>query len=120
MQAQAQSDAPSTHSEKAMSRYTDAYRVAKVIVGMGDFVKGFGLIAATIVGLLGLGLYSNPSNQAGIIASLVVAVAIGVFFWVLGVLVAAQGQMLKATLDDAVHTSPFLVDEQRAKVMSLS
>jgi len=38
--------------------------------------------------------------------------------WVLGVLVSAQGRMLKATLDTAVNSSPFLSNAERAEVMS--
>jgi hypothetical protein len=40
-------------------------------------------------------------------------------FFILGSLVSAQGQILKATLDGAVNTSPFLTDEQRAQMMRL-
>jgi hypothetical protein len=39
--------------------------------------------------------------------------------YVLGILVSAQGQILKASLDNAVNGSPFLTNEHRAKVMSL-
>jgi len=37
----------------------------------------------------------------------------------LGVVVSAQGQVLKATLDGSVNTSPFLDLTQKAQVMSL-
>lgn len=39
--------------------------------------------------------------------------------WVLGVLVAVYGQHLRATLDIAVHGSPFLSNVQRVQVMRL-
>jgi hypothetical protein len=40
-------------------------------------------------------------------------------FWILGVVVAAQGQILKAVLDTAVNSSPFLSNDEKAKIMSL-
>ena len=40
-------------------------------------------------------------------------------FFVLGVLVSAQGQILRATLDSAVNSSPFLTNDQRASIMKL-
>jgi len=40
--------------------------------------------------------------------------------WILGVFVSALGQLLKANIDVAVNSSPFLVDDQRAKIMSLA
>jgi hypothetical protein len=43
----------------------------------------------------------------------------GIIIYVIGVLVSAQGQILKATLDTAVHTSPFLDDDQRLIAMRL-
>jgi len=39
--------------------------------------------------------------------------------YVIGVLISALGHILKANLDSAVHSSPFLTDEQRAAVMRL-
>jgi len=42
----------------------------------------------------------------------------GIFF-LQGVLISAQGQLLKAQADGAVHSSPFLTDEERTAAMSL-
>ena len=39
--------------------------------------------------------------------------------WIFGALISSQGQLLKATLDSAVNTSPFLDDSERARMMSL-
>jgi hypothetical protein len=44
---------------------------------------------------------------------------VGGLFFLLGVLISAQGQLLKAHADSAVHTSPFLNNEERAIAMSL-
>jgi hypothetical protein len=49
---------------------------------------------------------------------LVAAIWFGVFF-VLGIIVSAQGEILKANLDGAVNTSPFMTNEQKAQAMDL-
>jgi hypothetical protein len=55
------------------------------------------------------------SPGRGFLLGLIVAA----LFFVVGIIVAAQGQLLKATLDTAVHSSPFLTDDLRAVIMSL-
>jgi len=50
----------------------------------------------------------------------IVAGLIALLFYLLGVLVAAHGQVLQATLDSAVNSSPFLTDADKAEIMSLS
>ena len=70
---------------------------------------------------------SGPLGKIGmiiggiaIVVGLVVGAVVAIPLFVLGVFVAAHGQVLKATLDEAVHTSPFLTDDERATTMSLS
>ena len=55
------------------------------------------------------------SPGGGFLLGLIVAA----LFFVVGIIVAAQGQLLKATLDTALHSSPFLTDDLRASIMSL-
>lgn len=111
---------PHASAAKVMNRYTDAYRVARVIVGVGNLVKILGIVAAVVVVLVGFGV-TNSMNTAGpLIASLPLALVTWLLLWALGVLVSAQGELLKANIDKAVNTSPFLVDEQRAEIMSLT
>jgi hypothetical protein len=57
----------------------------------------------------------GPFLYGGIALAFVIAIPL----YALGVLVSAHGQVLKASLDEAVHTSPFLTDADRASVMSL-
>ena len=52
-------------------------------------------------------------------AGMIAAVIVGGLFCVFGVLISAHAQMLKATIDSAVHTSPFLSDAQRVEMMNL-
>jgi len=102
----------------ATSRYKDAYLTAGAISGIGGVIKALGIVFGAILILIGL----IASSQLGIIAVLsssISGVLGGTILYVIGVLVSAQGQILKATLDTAVHTSPFLNDEQRLAAMRL-
>jgi hypothetical protein len=47
------------------------------------------------------------------------AAIVDISFWVCGVIVAAQGQILRATLDNTVANSPFLNDQERLDSMGL-
>jgi hypothetical protein len=112
------------YSQKVMSRYTDAYRLARAIVGVGTLVKVLGIVAAAIILLVGFemvdGNFNATSRNGVLLTSLLVAGLAWLLFWVLGVLISAQGQILKANVDEAVNTSPFLGDNQRAQIMSLT
>lgn len=96
------------------ARYQDGYRAASWIIATGTMLKIAAVIAAT---LLFAALASRWNQMLG---SVVVAFGVGLVFWVGGVFTAAQGQLLKAILDTAVNSSPFLSEGQRAEVMQLS
>jgi hypothetical protein len=100
-------------------RYQNAYRVARTACGLGTAAKVVGLFAGGVVFLGGLVGAAGALGQAGFIGGLVLACIIATLFWILGSLVAAVGENLKASLDTAVHTSTFLDNAQRAKIMSL-
>ncbi len=103
-----------------MSRYTDGYRLARFIVGVGSTVKIIGIVAGAMNGLLCLGIVGGVAGPfPGLMSALLGGGLIYLFFWVIGVLFAAQGQLLRANLDLSVNTSPFLTDDQRAQIMSL-
>lgn len=99
------------------NRYKDAYRVTSSIVFIGGLVK----VAGVVVGIGGslILLDALPKSSAAKVSVMVVAAVVMFLFWVIGVAIAAQGQILMASLDSAVHSSPFLSDAQRARVMSL-
>lgn len=103
-----------------MSRYRDAYLVAKVTAGVGQIVKLIGVGLAVIIFLWALFAASQGGGDLKYgLAGMLFSVIVGVPFYVLGILVSAHGQVLKASLDTSVHTSPFLRKEQIAKIMSL-
>ena len=104
-----------------MTRYTDAYRVARTIKNVGDAIKVIALSAGILIFMIGMvgssqSLLGAMPFFGGLVSGAIVA---GVGF-ILGTLVSAQGQVLKATLDTAVYSCPFLVNEQRAEIMHLS
>jgi hypothetical protein len=115
----------------AVKRYADAFQVAKVLVGLGTTLKIVAAVAALIIGgisllVLIIGVVSLTESAAGFIfvlpsiAGFFFAILVGVLIFLFGVLVAAHGQILRATLDAAVNSSPFLSDSQKAEAMSLT
>jgi len=112
----------SQRERKMMKRYGDAYLRANAIVTIGNTVKILGIVLAALIVVVTLLLTSQESGESAlklIVPGIVVAGAIGVFCYALGILVAAIGQMLLAQLDNAVNSSPFLTDELKAEVMSV-
>jgi hypothetical protein len=106
---QAQSTSP------VVDRYRDAYRVGAALVGLGNTIKVVGAILGGIIIVGSLSAGNGPFTAAG----LFLGAAVGLLFWVCGVMVAAQGQVLQATLDTAVNSSHFLTDPDRADAMGL-
>lgn len=102
-----------------VERYTDAYRVGSAIVGIGTAIKVLGGIVAGLVFLVSLSSGSGPLGTGGLVMGIVLALVIGGVAWIWGVIVTAQGQILRATLDNAVSNSPFLTNRERAEAMGL-
>jgi hypothetical protein len=108
---------------RAMRRYRDAYAVANAIDAEGQRIKIFAIIAAVGIGILTLPMMAAAPAGALSAGVLLFGGLAAFMAWALihnrGVLVAAEGQMLLAALDTAVHTSPFLTDAEREQAMSL-
>ncbi len=132
-----QQQLPPIDPDKVMGRYKDGYRVASIITGLGGFCKVLGIIFAVIVGggflvaqgeramrggLLGGG-YGYRSHSFDVVVLLFICIVgagiVWLTFYLAGVMISAQGQILKANLDTAVNTSPFLDYQRRAIVMKL-
>lgn len=101
-------------------RYQDAYTVAAAVIGIGNTIKG---IALVIGGLFALGgLIISTQGVGGMMAgvgTVAFGVGIGIVVYLVGILISAQGQVVRATLDTAVNTSPFLDDRTRASILTL-
>ena len=110
----------STVTDRAINRYWDAYLVARATTTIGSVVKTVGILFGILIVLIGLLMGADSrGNPMLIVAGLLLGVLVAIPFCVLGILVSANGQILKANLDGAVHSSPFLDDQQKASVMSL-
>ncbi|MDR3792546.1 MAG: hypothetical protein P4L03_04105 [Terracidiphilus sp.] len=118
-------------AEVVIKRYRDGYSVARIVNGIGIFFKIVaGVLAALLLLAIILVLYRNIDldqhiSSFGSFPSTVWVLIVffnlvtcGILFF-LGILIQANGQSMKARFDSAVHSSPFLNDNQRAEVMSL-
>ena len=91
----------------------------------GQIVKTIGVVLAVLIFLGALITantargYGSQLNTAALMIGILAAVVVGVFFYLLGIFVSAQGQILSASLDSAVNSSPFLTQEQKARIMAL-
>jgi hypothetical protein len=114
---------PSRQATALIERYKDAYLVARFVNGFGSLIKGIGIVAAILSILVGIILVVNGSLGDAVFAMGIVLIffglLMGIFSYFFGVLVSAQGQILKASLDGAVNSSPFLTNEHRVEIMSL-
>jgi hypothetical protein len=102
-----------------VERYRDAYRVGLALVALGNAIKIIGAVIAGIILLAALSSGSGPLGGWGVLVGVLSAAFQGILFWVGGVLVAAQGQILRASLDSAVAHSPFLSNHERLDAMGL-
>ena len=116
----------STHAGTMIRRYRDAYRVANTIITIGGAIKVIGFVLAiliAVVSLVGGAAIRQQSGGAAFISILTGAIfggIVGLLFWLMGVVVSAQGQLLFACLDTAVNGSPFISDDEKAEVMTFA
>src|ERR1035441_4601485 len=94
-----ETDAAGSITSSLWGRYQDAYLVAQATVGIGQVVKVIGIVLGIVVllGAVGFATQTQGSQSAALLVGGVLAGAIiGIPLYVLGILVAAQGQVLKA------------------------
>ena len=79
-------------------RYENAYVLAKALVGSGDIIKGVGIVVGLLIAVVSIAAAEQGSPIIGVVG---VAIGIGmaIAFYAFGVLIAAIGEVLKATLD---------------------
>jgi hypothetical protein len=65
------------------------------------------------------GPFGYDPSLGDLVGAFFSAATVGGIIFCLGILISALGQLMLATLDSAVHGSPFLDDEQKAEAMSL-
>src|ERR1022692_388150 len=102
-----------------MTRYRDAYGIGAALVGLGNTIKVVGGILGALILFVSFASANGFGGMAVVVGGILFATLVGVLFWVCGVMVAAQGQILQATLDNTVANSPFLTDQERVAAMGL-
>lgn len=100
------------------NRYKDAYSVASAAVGIGSIIKGVGVVLGLLI-FFGPVVLGESTNSLLMASGVLLAIIIGIIMYMLGILTSAQGQILKASLDSAVNSSPFLSSDAKAEIMSL-
>lgn len=108
-----------------MYRYTDGYRYARAIDGLGIFIQMIAYIVGGIIVVHGISGFSEapepgPFNSGSNVASvlqILLGLLLGTLGYIHGVIVRAAGQALKAHFDCAIFQSPFLSNAQRAAVL---
>ncbi len=106
---------------KLSNRYADAYRVAEALVKLGMAIKIIGYIIAGGLVLVAINKSNGIAGFNGdlFIGEVVGALIPGAILYFMGVQVSAQGQVLRASLDCAVNTSPLLTNSDRIGIMGL-
>lgn len=107
-------------------RYADAYRAASGVIALGITMKIVAAIVAAIMGIpptvVAVQWVSNTSaeliQRLVMLAGIAIALVPGALIFIIGVIIAALGQILRATIDTAVNTSTLLTAEQRAELMN--
>lgn len=98
-------------------RYRDAYRNADSINNTGQTLKRLGFVFALLI-VLGSFIVSTDYGGQVLFIGIFSAILVLLPFYALGIIVAAQGQMLKAILDTAVNTSPLLSKEELVEILA--
>jgi hypothetical protein len=117
---QTPSRSPDDLASSAYRRYRNAYLVARATTAIGAAVKFIGVALGLLIVVAAFmwGVQTEKAGQ-GLTTGLILGAVVAIALYVLGVLVSALGEVLKATLDTSVHGSPFLKREDMARVMSL-
>jgi hypothetical protein len=99
-------------------RYREAYTEAHAVVAVGKLIKRVGIFLGVALLLAGFAIGDRSGSAQATIFALVAACVVGVPIFILGILVAAQGQSQLAILDTAVNTSRHLSNDDIAAILS--
>ncbi len=113
-----------SESGAAVERYQDAYDVAEATTGLVETVKNGGIFLAGMVWIGALIVFqARPAERSGfpIVSALLVAGAVLLILisQILSIGLRVMAQLLAASIDSAVASSPFLSKAQRVEVMAL-
>ena len=102
------------------SRYSEAYTEAHAVVSIGKAIKKLGAFLFAAVFLIGIYMLFDKNQGSGKVGAFIIGAAfvVGVPIYILGILVAAQGQTQLASLDTAVNNSRHLTNNDVEQVLS--
>ena len=113
------------NTELLIKRYKDAYIVATVVISFGTALKVIGFVLGAGAFIAGFAFTENATRMPDairtsyIVGGVVLGIILWLIFYVLGVLSSCQGQVLRASLDEAVYVCPFFTDANRVIAGSL-
>lgn len=110
-----------------MSRYQDAYKVARITIKTGQILKGIAIVLGIGTALFSMFLSSSMNSVLGTgglsdgaaIQGVIVGLITWFFTYIWAVLINNRGQTTLATLDDAVNSCKLFEDVHRAKIFRL-
>ena len=115
-----QSDNDIQVSTRVSSRYLDGYILASATTATGRLIKFTGiLLAISVITITPLLVNHKDGGITLIVCISIAGLMLGIIIYVVGILLAAFGQVIKAIFDQAVNSSPFLTHHQRALAMGL-
>lgn len=122
--AQASSEAAQGTPGRIAVRYRDAYAVAHSLTSFGTLLKICAVILLALAVLAGsilaerLGQAMIPEmGRNAFFAGTAAGAILFLPVYVAGMLFGALGQILKASVDTAVNTSPLLTEQDKSKIM---
>lgn len=110
---------PANLNAALIKRYNDAYSGAHAVVTVGKAIKGVSVILGICMILLSLLIGVNiDGGIVAVVGGLIIGCIVGIPTYILGILVAAEGQIQLATLDSAVNGSRHLTDDEVARLLT--
>ena len=99
------------------TRYDDAYLVAETMSGVGQTTKVVGFVLAGVVILVGL-TKANSLGAVALFGGCFFGALVALPLYALGVLISAQGQILKASVDTAVNTAQLVTQDELRQILT--
>lgn len=108
--------------ESLEQRYRQRYRRAQFVITSGSVLKVLAVLIAIAVLLVSLvtnqrGIGMSP--VIGVLGAFMAAATAGVPVFIAGIVVGVLGDIHQATLDSAVHGSPHLEEEEKARLLGV-
>lgn len=105
------------HPMNVRTHYGDAYLVIETINGVGQTTKVVGFLLAGVVIVAGLAT-ANSLGAVALLAGFFFGALVALPLYALGVLISAQGQILKASVDTAVNTSQLVTRDELRQILA--